>query len=54
MSDEVSNCWAVCSRDPWYFRVAEHYLISQPTRPNWWFRLWQRLLLGWKWEAQDE
>lgn len=19
-------------------------------KPNWWYRLWQRVLLGWKWE----
>ncbi len=19
-------------------------------KPNWWWRMWQRLLLGWKWE----
>lgn len=22
-------------------------------RPNWWWRMWQWILLGWKWEKTD-
>ena len=29
------------------------FLLDRP-KPNWWFRLWQRLLLGWTWEDVDE
>jgi hypothetical protein len=30
-----------------------HFLITYPTRPNWFFRMWQRLLLGWKWKPSS-
>jgi len=25
-------------------------IVTQLPRPNWWFRMWSRLLLGWRWE----
>lgn len=28
--------------------------FSQTYKPNWWFRLWQRLFLGWTWEDINE
>jgi len=32
--------------------IAPDYFIKTETpQPNWWWRFWQWLLLGWKWEA---
>jgi hypothetical protein len=29
--------------------------VDSPTpRPNWWWRMWYWLLLGWKWEKVEE
>lgn len=30
------------------------YITFPKAKPNWWFRFWQRLLLGWVWESVDE
>jgi len=27
----------------------EYHIYFTRPRPRWWFRLWYRLLLGWKW-----
>jgi len=32
------------------FLVINEYLgFGFPSKPNWWWRFWQRVLLGWKW-----
>ena len=30
------------------------YISFVGSKPNWWFRLWQKLLLGWMWEDTDD
>lgn len=40
--------------DEWNYvvRINPNLTIAQPTRPNAWFRFWQRVLLGWTWESK--
>lgn len=37
-------------RDQWQMRLNTHFTVTQPTRPNAWWRFWQWALLGWTWE----
>lgn len=32
-----------------YYEVVKNTRFYTTSRPNWWFRLWTRLLLGWVW-----
>ena len=45
--------WSVVGPPPavgaWRFPCGTVY--AAPRKPNWWHRLWHRLLLGWKWEG---
>lgn len=34
----------------WRLVLTPLFALYHPRRPCWWFRLWQRLLLGWTWE----
>lgn len=36
------------------YRINETLLITFIKKPNWWHRLWTRILLGWKWEDTNE
>lgn len=29
-------------------------IVSQIPAPNWWFRMWSRLFLGWRWEIEKK
>jgi hypothetical protein len=40
---------AVPPRGQWWLEATPTFRIEQATRPNWWFRMWQYLLLGWRW-----
>jgi len=33
----------------WWLVITSNYRCAHERRPNWWHRLWQRLLLGWTW-----
>ncbi len=33
----------------WELHITDGFLVCHERRPNWWFRLMQRILLGWKW-----
>lgn len=35
-------------------KLSSGIAIGTTERPNWWFRLWQYLLLGWRWEKAGE
>jgi len=39
-------------QDRYRLRINTNFFVEQPTRPNAWFRFWQRVLLGWTWESK--
>lgn len=38
-------------KDAYRLRINSYFCVEQPTRPNAWWRFWQRVLLGWTWET---
>jgi len=37
-----------------YSTHSDAIIFGYPCRPNWWYRMWQRILVGIKWERQDD
>lgn len=48
-SEFVGWCVAQPPKPRYVVEIAPMLRHESPTRPNAWHRLWQRLLLGWKW-----
>lgn len=44
--------WLPCYKARWYFEPGTYWMSK--SYPNWWFRIWQRLILGIKWEKVKE
>ena len=43
------------SNTKWGLWVSPHLWLSSETlttQPSWWFRFWQRIFLGWRWEKR--
>lgn len=34
----------------YYLYVWDNMTLEVMTRPNWWIRMWCKILLGWKWK----
>lgn len=33
--------------------ISKNFVVESDSYPNWWYRLWYSILLGWKWEKTN-
>lgn len=48
--EEAARHYVVVKTMPWRLVIDESMHVYCRARPWWWVRVWQRLLLGWRWE----
>ena len=54
-NDEVllEKASSYVARPTWRLIITPYFVVGGYLRPNWWHRLWHRVLLGWRWERME-
>jgi hypothetical protein len=42
-----------CHPGSWDLEIQGNLHLQFQSGPNWWWRMWQYLLLGWRWRRRD-
>jgi len=53
MSDEQASMKFINIPEPaGHYAIVEDFHIHLMIKPNWWFRKWTKLFLGWEWHDE--